>query len=533
MNKKVGVQWFSILMTIVLMSCGSTKQSDDKQSDDIQSDEKNNKPNVVVIFTDDMNYKDISALGGEVLTPTLDRLMTQGVEFTNFYDCSAVCSPSRYNLLTGRYASRSKSLVKQFPKTDPAFLRWNVDIEKGDRTIASVLKEQGYYTGFVGKYHNLQNEDIQEHVDKNADIHDKKVQATIARNYKKLKDSIQVCTEFDYVENVYANNLHALELPIPMQYHNMDWITAGGLDFIERAADKDKPFFLYFATTLPHVPAPLSSMHADARITPSGLLKDAPNVLPSRQDVFDKVENAGLPLEKAPYTWLDDAVGALVQKLDKKGLLENTIILFASDHGGNKAKMTCYEKGVRAPAFAYWKGHLEGGKKVDNITANIDFAPTIYDLCGIDYLENEQIDGKSLMPLLRGEATDWRKSLLLEITYSKAVVTKDYKYIAVRFPEATQKKVESDKENLYNHEGTLFSKDNPNGKIKVRYNADKLYPAYFDYDQLYDLKKDVDEQVNLALDSAYQSQVNSMKELLSYHIKGFYHAFGEFTSEDH
>lgn len=485
------------------------------------------KPNVIVIFTDDMNFEDIGALGGDVLTPNIDALINEGVYFSNFYACSAVCSPSRYNLLTGRYASRSQSLLRQFPVSDPAFLRWNVDIDEGERTIAHVLKENGYYTGFVGKHHNLHNEEMQFHVDENADMYDKNVQAKIAKNYKLLKDTIQKCTGFDYVESIYANNLHALDLPKTMQHHNMDWLTSGGVDFIEKAGDN--PFFLYFATTLPHAPDPLSSMYADSRITPAGLLEDTPDVQPGRDDVFARVKNANLPLGKAPYTWLDDAVGTLMQSLEKKNILNNTIILFASDHGGNKAKMTCYEKGVRAPAFIYWKGHFKGLKHIEEITANIDFAPTIYELCGIKTTKEEIIDGRSLMPLLQNKETNWRSSLLLEITYSKAIVTDSWKYIAVRFPEEIENKIAKDKDNLYNHEGTLYSKDNPDGRLKVRYHADKQYPGYFSYDQLYNLQADPGEQNNLAKNTEYSAIVKEMKKMLGIYVSEFPHSFGEFN----
>lgn len=493
---------------------------------ELPENKKSIKPNIVVIFTDDMNFKDIGALGGEVLTPTMDSLMTKGVQFTNFYDCSPVCSPSRFNLLTGKYASKSKALLRQFPKDDPAFLRWNVDIDKGERTIAHVLKENGYFTGFVGKHHNLDNEKSQIHVDPNADMYDAKIQSTISSNYKMLKDKVQATTGFDYVENVYINNLHALSLPTSMQFHNMDWITAGGLDFLEKA--EDKPFFLYFATTLPHAPAPITSMYADSRITPSGLLDKPLNVQPSREDVIKRVEDAGLPKEQAPYTWLDDAIGTIVSKLEEKGVLENTIILFASDHGGNKAKMTCYEKGARAPAFIYWKDHFKEKKKVDQLTANIDFAPTIYDLCGIQSYGNEQMDGESLVPLLNKDTTDWRENLLLEITYSKAIVNDQWKYIAVRFPEKTQEKIKNDTKNLYNHEGTLYSSNNPAGRLKVRYKADELYPAYYDYDQLYNLKVDSEEQHNLVNDPNYEHILQKMKLELKKKLSGFNHAFGEF-----
>ena len=148
-------------------------------------------PNIIIIYTDDMNFQDIGALGGKVLTPTIDSLMNQGIYFSNYYASSAVCSPSRYNMLTGRYASRSRALLDQFPITDPAFLRWNVDIDEGERTIAHVMKEKGYFTGMVGKYHNMQNEDIQDHIPSDANPDDPLIQARINANYAMLRDMVQ------------------------------------------------------------------------------------------------------------------------------------------------------------------------------------------------------------------------------------------------------------------------------------------------------------------------------------------------------
>jgi arylsulfatase A-like enzyme len=487
------------------------------------------RPNVIVIFTDDMNFEDIGALGGEVLTPTIDRLMNEGVQFTNFYDCSAVCSPSRYNMLTGRYASRCKALFNQFPASDPAFLRWNVDINKGDRTIAHVMKENGYFTGMVGKYHNLQNEQIQDQIPASADPNDPEIQSRIRANYDMLRKKVQEASGFDYLENVYVNNLHALALPKAMQHHNMEWITSGALDFIEQSGDK--PFFLYFATTLPHKPAPLSSMQADPKITPSGILDVAPNVQPSREEVIERVKAAGMSENQAPYTWLDDAITVVIDKLEQQGILDNTIILFASDHGGNNAKMTCYEAGVRAPAFAYWQNHFQPGKVIEEITANIDFAPTIYDLCGIEPLKSEIIDGRSLLPLIMDEKTEWRESLLLEITYTKAVVTKDWKYLAARFPQTIEEQIATDKKNLYNQEGSLFSANNPDGQQKARYQADKTYPGYFDRDQLYQLSTDPNEQRNLVSEIEYAQQLVKMKEILKSTVQEFPHSFGEFNSK--
>jgi arylsulfatase A-like enzyme len=505
---------------LVGITCNSCVQSPESGSKNEQ------RPNILVILTDDMNFEDIGVFGGHVLTPTIDSLLTNGVFLSNFYACSAVSSPSRFNFLTGRYASRSKALLDQFPASDPAFLRWNVDIVAGERTIAHVMNENGYYTGLVGKYHNLQNEHIQDQIPEDADHNDPEIQKRIRANYYMLKDLVQETSGFDYLENVYINNLHALALPKTLQYHNMDWITAGAIDFIEKAGNK--PFMLFLATTLPHSPAPIRSMYSDPRITPMGLLSDAPNVQTDRFEIIERVKKAGLPESVAPYTWLDDGIGAVIKKLEDEGKLDNTVILFASDHGGNNAKMTCYEHGVRAPAFIYWRNKLSSANEINEITSNIDFAPTLYELCGITPKEDEVIDGISLLPLLTGEETEWRESLFLEITYSRAVVTKDWKYIAVRFPETIQNRINPNNNHLFNQEGTMISADNPEEIVRVRYHADKLYPDYFDRDQLYNLTEDKEEQKNLAFKSEYQTELNYMKNLLKEYVTEFPHSFGEF-----
>lgn len=495
-------------------------------------EEKIPKPNVLVIFTDDMNFEDIGAYGGNVLTPVLDSLIKGGVSLNNFRDCSAVCSPSRFNLLTGRYASRSKSLLKQFPKSDPPFLRWNVDIDMGERTMAHVMRENGYYTGLVGKYHNFQNEHIQDAIPEDANPNDPAIQSRIKANYDMLKTKVKESSGFEFVENLFVNNLHALTLPKSMQHHNMDWVTQGGVDFLDKAGEQ--PFFLYFATTLPHIPAPITSMYADSRITPSGILQKEPTVQQDRLEIIERVKNAGLPEEVAPYTWLDNGIGVLIKALEDKGILDNTIIVFASDHGGNDAKMTCYEKGVKAPAFMYWKNHFKP-QDIQKMTANIDLAPTIYDLCNIKPKADEVIDGISLKPLIKNESikvepvNNWRKSLFLEITYSRAVVTNRYKYIAVRFPKDIREQITNDKNNLYNQEGTLYSANNPFGKNKARYNADQLYPGYYDRDQLYDLQNDPEEQSNLVSNPKYEKVLIEMRALLAEKMKDLPHNFGEFN----
>ncbi|KPL20140.1 MAG: hypothetical protein AMS23_11535, partial [Bacteroides sp. SM1_62] len=111
------------------------------------------KPNVVIIYTDDHNFEHIGVYGGNVLTPSIDRIANGGARFNRFYVSSPVCTPSRYSVITGRYAVRSKVLQKRQPTDQPAFIRWNTFLSKEEKTSAHLFKEAGYATGMVGKYH--------------------------------------------------------------------------------------------------------------------------------------------------------------------------------------------------------------------------------------------------------------------------------------------------------------------------------------------------------------------------------------------
>ncbi len=151
-------------------------------------------------------------------------------------------------------------------------------------------------------------------------------------------------------------------------------------------------------------PDPLESLLADPRVTAAGMLDEAiTGVQASRESVLERTRAAGIEDENAPMTWLDDGIGAVLERLEKYGLLENTIIIFASDHQSPRAKMTCYEYGANAPAAIMWKGHIKGGQVFDALVSNVDMVPTILDLAGLEKPEDYIADGTSWKPLLEKE----------------------------------------------------------------------------------------------------------------------------------
>jgi arylsulfatase A-like enzyme len=477
--------------------------------------ENGRKPNVVIIYTDDHNFEHIGVYGGKVLTPNLDRIANEGIRFNRFYVSSPVCTPSRYSLITGRYAVRSKILQKNQPTDQPAFIRWNTFLSEEERTSAHLFREAGYVTGMVGKYH-LGGEFGYLGGDESYD--DPAVRDTLATIYTTWQEHVRKVAGFDYVESLYGNNLHIIGVPKSMQYHNMEWITKGAVDFIDRY--KDRPFFLYMATTLPHVPGPLESLKADPRIIAAGMLETPiTGVQPTRESVFERARAAGIPDENAPMTWLDDGIGAILERLEKYGLMENTIIVFASDHQSPRAKMTCYEDGANAPAAMMWKGRISPGRVHDALVSNVDIVPTLLELAGIDRPADYQMDGNSWVGLLDGTDAEVQASLYLEVVYQRAVVTRDWKYIAVRFPERVNERITPDNRREFTIEGM---------RGQDRYLNDTIFPGYYDDDQLYFLRDDKSEQHNLAGDPEHADKLEEMKLLMKAYSRDLPYAFGEF-----
>jgi len=491
---------------------------------------RQDRPNIILIYTDDMNFDDLGIYNAQVLTPNIDTLANQGMIFNRYYASSPVCTPSRYGVLTGRYASHSSSLLERYDVTDPAFLRWNTHIQEADPTIAHLLSNHGYKTGMVGKYHNLDNEPLQT----NCSLLDPKSlegKQCIQANYNVMVDTVRTLSGFDVVDRLYANNLHALALPKELQHHNMEWVLEGALDFIDQ--NHNDPFFLYMATTIPHGPPPLASMNASSFITTSGYLQNPPETGIDRESIFRRVKDAGLPESAAVYTWLDDAVGEIVEKLKVTGQYENTMIIFASDHSGafgGRGKMTNYEGGVNTPAFVWWPGRIKPNSQSEALVANIDLGPSILDAAGVVIPSDYIMDGFSAIPLVTGQTDQIRESVFLEITYSRGIVTDRYKFLATRFPKHIQDKITNDNYDLWNQEGLHATSDTLHGISRSRYNAHELYPAYFDQNQLYDLVQDPGEQTNLAEVEEYRSLVDQFTKELSDYLNRFPHSFGEFKS---
>ncbi len=494
------------------------------------------QPNIIFFIADDMYPEMFNFLPqgkGKNLSPNLDRLASEGVVMMNQYVVSPVCTPSRYNCLTGNFASRSVCdlfLKKTEKEEGQTVIQWNSYITQNDKILPHYLKELGYKTGMAGKNHVIEASGLQGFPDFNADANEPEVKKKITENYNKVQQAI-LKTGFDFADGIYHNNPDFIGVK-ELAVQNMDWVAEAGLRFIEEA--KDGPFFLYFATTIPHGPSNAErSWEANPKVTARGYLDKAPDVLPARNTLSRRLQEAGITgRQKENVLWLDDALGAILDKLEELKILDNTIIFFFNDHGQH-AKGTLYQGGILNPSVVWKSGGFDCGNQSNARILNVDFAPTILELAGSE-MATLSFDGQSFKNVLDGKNTESRESLFFELGYARAIIKSDYKYYAVRYPEYAKNWTSAQRDsvlNAYNktrefRNMPVVNRDPsrpcshleviPGGGQAENESYGRL-PYYFDANQLYNLKADPEEKINLVNNPKYSQILSELKiELQKY-----------------
>ncbi|MEN8783238.1 MAG: sulfatase-like hydrolase/transferase [Akkermansiaceae bacterium] len=334
------------------------------------------KPNVIVIFTDDQGTVDMNCYGAkDLITPNMDGLAKRGVRLTQFYSAAPVCSPSRVGLLTGRTPQHG-GLNGNVPID-------SVGMPSQQITIAEEMKNAGYATAHIGKWHLGHHEETIP----NAQGFD--------HSFGHLVGCIDNYSHFFYWSGPNKHDLwrNGEEVFYNGQFFPDLMVKEAG-EFIDQ--NKSKPFFIYFALNTPHYP-----------------YQGSPEWLEHYRD---------LPYPRNLYaaflSTTDDRIGALLKKVDDAGLTDDTIIIFQSDHGASEevrahkgggsagphrgAKFSLYEGGIRVPAIISWPGTLPENEVRDQIATGCDWFPTIMELCKIPAAKHK-IDGKSLLPVIKSQ----------------------------------------------------------------------------------------------------------------------------------
>ena len=486
------------------------------------------RPNIIMFLIDDQNPSSIAAFGGDTYTPNLDRMAEEGMMFTRAYVSSSVCTPSRYTFLTGRFAGNSHS--KRYAeavggKKNQGLPNFNVALERDNTNVGNVLREAGYTTGFVGKFHLTSELDFPEfYKGKNKWINIPKdatpgpeTSAQFKHNERWMRSYLRTLG-FSWAKNVYPENVHQ-----PYSMHNPEWTTVAALEFIEE--NKDGPFYLHLCSTLLHGPDRSWRKSMDhPLITGEGEVEGLPGVMTPRAELLKTIAEKGFDPDGhvAGEAWIDDSLGAIFRKLKQLGIDDNTLVVFAPDHGRDGKASVFSHAACQVPMIMRWPKGIPAGQVCDELVQNIDLVPTFFDAGQAEKPKDYRIDGRSLTPLFKsGTATDWRDHLYLEMGAARATVTKDWSYIAVRYTKeqvaAIARAAPRNLPRALAYIGRLG--------IGVR-GADR--PGFFDEDQLYHLTRDPKEMKNLAYKKAHANRMVAMRGLMQQDLEAIGRPFGEF-----
>ncbi len=500
------------------------------------------KPNVIFIVTDDQKADEFGFLQGKVvdstgktsservLSPNLDRMAREGVYFSRHHVVSTVCAPSRYAMLTGKYPSRYE-MRRDILNYGHRYVLFGPKAQPEEQSVFSVLRNAGYETGVCGKVDGISEPKVGNQLRKlhmKADPNSPQDNAKIRRLYRQFAESLRKDHQLSFADGLYVGNVKF------QHFNNQDFITQAALEFVETSAKKKKPFFLFMATTLMHDNNMRSFMEDPDRVmTSKGKLEKPLRVLPHRDDVLKRLKAAGIPELAAPVTWIDDSVGLIMQRLEKLGIAENTLLIFTSDHGRDAGKGSTYEHGTHVPLLMYWKGRTEELGPCDQLVESIDIVPTILGLAGVAPPDSMVLDGDSLMPHFEGR--DLPEGLAYaEAGNTRSIIVGNWKYVAFRTHDDVLDVLPPGYKQPQVH--IYHPKTESHGLNHRRMIAGVMarHPGYPYADQLYNLKADPSEKKNLAL--VRPEKLLEMKQVMAQKLKTVPGSFGElkfeFTTRD-
>jgi arylsulfatase A-like enzyme len=357
---------------------------------------KNIRPNFVFFLVDDLGYSDVGCYGSNYYkTPNIDKLAYEGVRFTNAYASGMVCSPSRASILTGKYPARLRittaipikgyARIKNGTGTPLMDADYTMNLPLEELTIAEVLKNNGYSTSSIGKWHVCkdslffpQNQGFDENIGGSGRGHS-------ANYFYPYYGKWRMAEGHPWIE------WNTVKGGKPGDYLT-DRLTVDALNFIEK--NKNKPFFLYLSHYAVHTPI---------QVKENTLLK-------YKDAVPDKERGHIYPKYAAMIESVDQSLGSIVKKLEQLNLTDNTIIIFTSDNGGHGKwtsnypfrgnKGNFYEGGIRVPLIFKWSKKIKSSQIIEDHVIGNDFYPTLLEMAEIPLIPNQHIDGISLWSLL-------------------------------------------------------------------------------------------------------------------------------------
>jgi len=340
-------------------------------------------PNIIVIMADDLGYGDLSSYGAKDLqSPHIDQLVQRGLNFTEFYANCPVCSPTRASFISGRYPELVgvPGVIRTHPENN-----WG-ELSLGIPTIASQLRDAGYHTALIGKWHLGLSEP---HWPNN-------------RGFDYFHGWLG-----DMMDDYYKHRRHGINYMrhnnevIDPTGHATDLFTQWSCDYLRNHANDDEPFFLYLCYNAPHTPIqPPQSWLAKVRLR-------EPDASLARAKLIALIEH------------MDDGIGKIINTINETGLSEDTVIIFTSDNGGQvnvganngqlrDGKQSMYEGGLKVPTCIVWSNRIVANTTTNRRALTMDLFPTLCEIAQTDIPKS--VDGISLLPTLLGkeQITDQR-----------------------------------------------------------------------------------------------------------------------------
>lgn len=358
------------------------------------------RPNILLVLCDDLGYGDLACYGHPTIrSPNVDRLAAQGMRLTACYSSAPVCSPSRAGLMTGRTPHRL-GIYNWIPLESPMHLK------RSEITIATLLKNAGYSTCHVGKWH--------------------------------LNGSLTDTTQpqpsdhgFEYWFSTQNNAIPSHRNPISfvrngkplgkLQGYASELVTDEAIRWLREIRAKDRPFFMFVCYHEPHEP-----IETDKRF--SRLYPDT-----GKRSPYDP-STSSLAAHHGNITQMDYHFGRLLKALDEDGLTENTLVIFTSDNGPaitpmhphgsagplRAKKLSLYEGGIRVPGIVRWPGHIQPGSESDVAVSGVDWLPTICSVAGVIPPADRALDGTDVSALFAGRNVVRRQPLYWHLNYASS-----------------------------------------------------------------------------------------------------------------
>jgi len=395
MDKKFNRRNFVKTMGLIAVSLSTSRYM-------CANNRNNEKPNVIIILTDDQGFADVGVHDNDrIKTPNIDKFASESIEFSRFY-CSPVCAPTRASLMTGRYYYRTGVIHTS---------RGGAKMHGDEVTIAERLQNVGYKTGLFGKWHLGDNYPMRPQ--------DQGFDEVL------FHKSGGIGQAPDKPNSYFDPFLWHNDRKVKTKGYCTDIFTNAATQFIED--NRHRPFFVYLPMNAPHTPLEVAPEYSNSY--------KALGLDDTTAKVYGMITN------------IDENIGKLLKKLDELDLREETIVIFFGDNGPQQMRYNAglrgrkswtYEGGIRVPFFFQWPARLKGNRIINRIAAHIDIHPTLLDACGVSIPDYSPLDGVSLLPLLDGNDEKWNERKLFFQCHrglnpkryqNCAVVTQQYKMV--------------------------------------------------------------------------------------------------------